>query len=221
MWNSVRMKPGEWNWTQPVELEDGLVDRMSRQVCVVVPLSGDPELMDALDEGRLDDPLAAVDALLVAAIEEADLESIGRRADVGRGAGAIGIAIEFGEALATLGGAAAAIKGTVVGVRAAYRRLSQRLGRLPMVSLGAAEHLAAAEFIDRHEAGSFTLVGSGDIISKNHDRAFTGGDAFWIVFADEGGCLHHYQVDGYGRVSYVGQGPPVPNHWDCPPQSTE
>jgi hypothetical protein len=211
------VKPGEWNWTQLVDLEDGLVDRMSRQVCMVVPLTDDPALMDAVEEDRLDDLLAAVDPGLVAALDQSGRPAVGRRADVGRGAGAVGIAIDLGEALATLGGAAAAIKGTVVAVRSAYRSLSRRLGRLPLVSLGAAEHLAAADVIDRHGADTFTLVGSGDVSSANHDRAFTGGDAFWIIFADESGSLHHYQVDSYGRVWYVGQAPPVANHWDPPP----
>jgi hypothetical protein len=214
------MKPGEWNWTQPVDIGDGVVDRMSRHVYVVVPIA-DPELMDALEEGRLDDPLKAVDPALVAEIESAGLQPIGRTAEVGRGASGFGIAIEIAEALATWGGAGAAIVGTVRAFRTAYRRLSRRLGRLPLVSLGAAEHLAAADFVDRYQTEAVTLVGSGDVMSSGHDRAFTGGDAFWIILSDDQDRLHHYQVDAYGRVTYVGAGPSVPNHWDAPPEDGE
>jgi hypothetical protein len=215
------LQPGKWNWAQAEDIGDGVVDRMSRNVAVVVPISN--EQMDALEEGRLEDALKEADAELLAEIEEeAGRQPIGRRADVGRGASGVGLAIQFGEALATLGGAAAAIKGTIMAVRAAYPRLSRRLGRLPLVSLGAAEHLAAADFIDRHNTASFTLVGSGDVMSSAPDRGFTGGDAFWIILADTNERLHFYQVDAYGRVTYVEAGVQVPNHWDpAPPPQAE
>jgi hypothetical protein len=212
----IQLQPGDWNWAQAADIGDGVLDRTSRDVVVVVPISN--KQMDALEEGRLEDALGDADAELLAEIEaEAGRQPIGRPASVGRGASAVGLAIQFGEALATLGGAAAAIKGTIMGVRAAYQRLSRRLGRLPLVSIGAAEHLAAADFIDRHNTASFTLVGSGDVMSSPPDRDFTGGDAFWIILADADQRLHFYQVDAYGRVTYVGAGAQVPNHWDPPP----
>ena len=88
---------------------------------------------------------------------------------------------------------------------------------LPLVSLGAAEHLAAADLIDREQTQAITLVGSGDVTSNSSDRAFTVADAFWVVLSEEGERLHHYQVDAYGRVTYVGPGPPVPRYGDPAP----
>jgi hypothetical protein len=215
------MKPGEWNWTQDTDLGDGRVDRMSRLVCVAVPIVDDLAVMDAVDEGRLDDLLEAADPAVVAEIESAGRMPVGHAADTGRGASGFGIAIAFGEALATAGGAVAAIKGTVMAVRSVYRGIGRKLGRLPVVSLGAAEHLAAADFIERHESDTVTLVGSGDVMSNGFDRAFTGGDAFWVILGDDQERLHHYQVDGYGRVTYIGTGPRVADHWDPAPEPDE
>lgn len=62
-----------------------------------------------------------------------------------------------------------------------------------MVSLGAAEHLAAADLVDRVGAADFELAGSGDMRSNSQDRSFTGGDGFFVVFGTRE-RLHHYHV---------------------------
>jgi hypothetical protein len=73
------LQPGKWNWAQAEDIGDGVVDRMSRNVAVVVPISN--EQMDALEEGRLEDALKEADAELLAEIEEeAGRQPIGRRA---------------------------------------------------------------------------------------------------------------------------------------------
>ena len=84
-----------------------------------------------------------------------------------------------------------------------------------MVSLGAAEHLAMADLIDRVDAEP-RLLGSGDMNSNNVDRAFTGGDAFFVVLATDSE-LHHYHVSAYGEVHYIGTSPPIRHQWDDPP----
>ena len=210
------MEPGDWNRTQRVDIGDGRIDRMSRGVWAVVPIGDDLELIDALEEGR-DDLVGRVDPAVTAEIEEAGQQPEARPADVGRGAGAFGLALEFGQTIATIGGAAAAVKGTVLGVRSTYRRLARRIGKLPLVSLGAAEHLAAADLIDRQQTQTTMLVGSGDGTSNSSDRAFTGADAFWVILSDGEKRLHHYQVDAYGRVTYIGTGPPAPRYEDPDP----
>ena len=84
-----------------------------------------------------------------------------------------------------------------------------------MISLGAAEHLAFADLIDRVDATPH-LVGSGDVNSNSHDLAFTGGDMFFVVLATESG-LHSYHISAYGEVHYVGTSPPIPDFMDGPP----
>ena len=52
--------------------------------------------------------------------------------------------------------------------------------------------------------------------SDSPDRAFTGGDAFFVVLATDSE-LHHYHVSAYGEVFYVGTLPPIREHLDDPP----
>lgn len=61
---------------------------------------------------------------------------------------------------------------------------------------------------------------SGDINNSSPDRAFTGGDAFFVVLTAEVE-LHHYQVSAYGEVFYAGEPPLPPHHWDDQPPYPE
>ena len=84
-----------------------------------------------------------------------------------------------------------------------------------MISLGAAEHLAIADLIDRVNSTPH-LIGSGDVCSHSQDRAFTGGDAFFVVLGTETE-LHTYHVSAYGELSHVGTSPLIRGQWDDPP----
>jgi len=133
----------------------------------------------------------------------------------GRGAACLGIAVEILESLATAGGATAAVAETARLVRWAYHKIANRTGYGPMVSLGAAEHLAIADLVDR--VGSEPYVfGSGDMCSTSPDPSFTGGDAFFVVLATDHE-LHHYHVTAYGEVHYIGMSPLVPNFMESLP----
>ena len=138
-----------------------------------------------------------------------------READAGRGAGYLGIAVEVLGPVATVGGAAAALREATHLVKWAYQKIAAAKGRRPMISLGAAEYLAMADLIDRADSQP-RLVGSGDVCSGSPDKAFTGGDAFFVVLATDSE-LHHYQVSAYGEVFYIGQSPMIREHWDDPP----
>ena len=82
-----------------------------------------------------------------------------------------------------------------------------------MISLGAAEHLAMADLIDRVDAVP-RLLGSGDMNSNSGDRAFTGGDAFFVVLSTDSE-LHHYHVSAFGEVHYIGTSPLIPHFMDA------
>lgn len=209
-------EPGTHNWTQVTAGdEDGWVDRMSREALIYV--GSPPEdmwgLLDSSDSLReyLDDKTA--DA--VAEIED----RLGRplkffEVDVGRGASGSGTVVEVVEAIAVAGGALAAVRETARVVRWAYHRIAKARGIRPMISLGAAEHLAMADLIDRVDAVP-RLLGSGDMDSDNQDRDFTGGDAFFVVLSTDSE-LHHYHVSAFGEVHYIGTSPLIPHFMDAP-----
>ena len=123
--------------------------------------------------------------------------------------------MEILESLATAGAATAAVAETARLVRWAYHKIANRTGYGPMVSLGAAEHLAIADLVDR--VGSEPYVfGSGDMCSTSPDPSFTGGDAFFVVLATDNE-LHHYHVTAYGEVHYICTSPLVPNFMESLP----
>lgn len=137
--------------------------------------------------------------------QEAGLQPQLFYADSGRGASGIAIAVEYViDGINTYGGAMALVIQAAYGTRAVWRRLSHHLGHHPNVSLGAAIHLAAADFIDRTGDHDFMLVGSHDIDSSPHDAAYTGLDVFSVVFSSHR-QLHFYAVEADGRVHYLGQ----------------
>lgn len=208
--------PGSYNWTQIAETGDGMGNRMSREALILV--GGLPEPPDTESGETFDyrDALGSPTAEAVGEIErEAGRSLECREVDAGRGASYLGIAVEVLEPIAAVGGASAAVIEAARFVKWAYRKIAKRTGRRPMISLGAAEYLAMADLIDRVD---FTprVVGSGDMSSHSEDRGFTGGDAFFVVFATEAG-LHHYHVSAYGEVFFIGTSPPIREHWDDPP----
>jgi hypothetical protein len=137
--------------------------------------------------------------------------------DVGRGASGAGLIIEFAEAIAVVGGVTEAVLRTAQLVRAIHRKLSRRQGHAATISLGAAEFLAAAHLADLVGAHEIKrVVGSGDVRRSAFDASFVGGDAYWIIL-EAGERLHHYQIDAFERVTYVGDAPLIPDHFDDPP----
>ena len=212
------LTPGTYNWTQVADTEDGMADRMSREALIYV---GSPpeETWDQIGSGEDFDFRGFLDAQIAEAVteieREAGFELKFREADVGRGASGSGAAVQIVEAVAVVGGAAAAIREASRVVRWAYRKIATSTGHRPMISLGAAEHLAMADLIDRMDAVP-RLLGSGDMDSNSQDRAFTGGDAFFVVLSTESE-LHHYHVSAYGEVHYIGTSPLIPSFMDAPP----
>ena len=208
--------PGSYNWTQITEMEDGMADRMSREALILV--DGLPEEPDTESGQMFDyrDGLSSQTAEAVAEIEQETGRSLEfREVDAGRGAGYLGIAVEVLGPVAAVGGASATAAGAARLVTWAYHKIAAATGRRPMISLGAAEHLAMADLIDRANATP-RLFGSGDMCSHSSDRGFTGGDAFFVVLTTDSE-LHHYQVSAYGEVSYIGQSPLIRGHMDDPP----
>ena len=211
--------PGSYNWTQVAaeDEEDDCADRMSREALMFV-CGLDEESWESVQSGEVDfrEFMDSYTAAAVAEIEhETGLTLKFRDADVGRGASGFGAAVEIIGAIAVVGGAAAAVEQSARLVRWAYHKIASATGGRPWVSLGAAEHLAMADLIDRVDAVP-RLLGSGDMNSNNADRAFTGGDAFFVVLATETE-LHHYHVSAYGEVHYIGTSPPIRHQWDDPP----
>ena len=200
------------------EVDDTMANRMTREALIY--LFGVPEddwgLLESGESHRLLESSNAKAACAVAEIEGAadqDLRILA--ADTGRGAGGLGAVLEIVGAIAIAGGAAAAVVQAASLVRWAYHRIASATGRRPMISLGAAEHLAMADLIDRVDSLP-RLIGSGDVNSSSEDLAFTGGDMFWVVLATESE-LHSYHISAYGDVYYVGTSPPIPDFMDAPP----
>ena len=195
-----------------------MANRMSREALIY--LRGIPEddweLLESGEGYRLLQSSDAKAASAVAEIEgAADQELRILAADTGRGAGGLGAVLEVAGAIAIAGGATAAVAQAAGLLRWAYHKIANATGRKPMISLGAAEHLAMADLIDR--VGSPPrLIGSGDVNSSSEDLAFTGGDMFWVVLATESG-LHSYHISAYGDLYYVGTSPPIPDFMDAPP----
>ena len=217
--DSMQMSPAADQGESGVAL--AATDRLSREALICVDwLAGDPE--NPLGPGPYPSYRAGLDARVadaVGAIEQKTGRSVRlRETDAGRGASFTGVAVELLEPVALLGGAAAAVREAARAVAWGYRRIAQAMRRRPMISLGTAECLAMDDLLDR-VARAGVLV-SGDINNSSPDRAFTGGDAFFVVLAAEAE-LHHYQVSAYGEVFYAGESPLPPHHWDDQPSYAE
>ena len=132
-----------------------------------------------------------------------DVEVAGVDASVGRGASALGAAIQVLITIGALGGGVTTLVQATKVTRAVYRALRRQLGYRPNVSLAAAAFLAAADLADRLGDTNFTLLGCGDTNSRPPDQSFTGDDTFWVVFSEHPE-LHVYLVAANGRVHYMG-----------------
>ena len=188
---------------------------MSREALILVGGVGDATELESDDAVGYRAGLADDAAEAVSEIERETGRSLQfHGVSAGRGAEYVGIAVEILESLATVGGATAAVVETARLVRWAHHKIANRTGYGPMVSLGAAEHLAIADLVDR--VGSEPYVfGSGDMCSESPDPSFTGGDAFFVVLATNYE-LHHYHVTAYGEVFYIGMSPLVPDFMESP-----
>ena len=212
-------KSGTYNWTQFVgDRGDGLADRMAREALLLLDGLVE-EAWDLLDEGLEIDLRTCLDsptAESVAEIEQQAGHTLKlREAAVGRGASGLGVVVEVAEAIATVGGASAAIALAARGVTTAYHKIARSSSSRPLISLGAAEHLAIADLIDRVDSTP-RLLGSGDLSSRSADPDFTGGDAFFVVLTTDSE-LHHYHISAYGEIFYIGTSPLLRSHFDEPP----
>jgi len=126
-----------------------------------------------------------------------------RPASYGRGAEVLGVAVEVLTTVGSIYGSYAAIKDITGQVRQSYEALRRRLGRRPLISLGTARALAAAEVAERLGHDDFALLGSGDVAALSTDSSFTGEDAFWVSF-HEHTVLHVCVVEADGRVHFMG-----------------
>ncbi len=187
------------------------VNRMTEVPAFQVP--ADPEAVDsywrALEQGKRPSPEILerlADPIVVTAVNDVIGTSFTVEvapADYGRGASGYAAALQIVEAIGGVGGATATLyHGAKITVEA-YRAVRRRLGHRPLVSLGAAKHLATADLFERTGFDDFLLVGAGDVATNPHDQSFTGADQFWVVFG-RFPDLFVYIVDGAGRCDYMG-----------------
>jgi hypothetical protein len=218
--------PGEPTWTifeAPQRLRDEyrrLHGRMTDAIAFELPITN--EAIDALLEAEgaeyepgMQLPEWAVSPEVRRAVEECvpDGGYGYYEADSGRGASGYAVALELMGYVADAGGVLALSAAAYKGTRHLYDRLRSTLGRRPLVSLGAALHLAAADLVDRLDPPQeFSVHGCGDARTPAPDASYSGDDHFFIVFSTDRG-LHSYLVDAYGRVHYLGQ-VPIRRMWD-------
>ena len=126
------------------------------------------------------------------------------QADSGRGASGYAVALELAGYIADVGGAGTALWASAVGVRRLYDRLRQAMGRRPLVSMGTAVYLAAADLSERIGTSAFHLHGRGDARSGSPDASYSGDDHFYIIF-ERDRVLYSYLVDARGRVHFLGE----------------
>jgi hypothetical protein len=151
-------------------------------------------------------PLESVEPALLDAIN-AELPDgyMGKlhHADTGRGASGVAIAWEIVQGVSDTGGALAFVAGSIHLTKRIYNALRSKLGRRPMVSLGAAIYLAAADLTDRLQGSTdFSLFGADDMSGAREDGAYTGEDLFWIAFLQHN-SLFVYLVHADGEVVFL------------------
>ena len=125
-------------------------------------------------------------------------------ADSGRGASGYAIALELVGYVADVGGATTAAWLAAKGVQRLYERIRKQMGQRPLISLGTAVYLAAADLSERLGTDDFELYGRGDARSDVPDASYSGDDHFFVFFAKER-TLHSYLIDARGRVHYQGE----------------
>lgn len=122
-------------------------------------------------------------------------------ADSGRGASGYAVALELVGYIADVGGASTMLWASALGVRRLYERLRVAMNRRPLISMGTAVFLAAADLSERMGSNDFYLHGSGDARSDSPDASYTGDDHFFVVF-ERHRILYTYVVDARGRVHF-------------------
>ncbi len=191
--------------------------RFTHHAAFGLPVDSD-RLSEAFETDVELHPLEVVDAELVQELEEG-LAYAGldggrvRSADVGRGASGPGFVFELGLDATTLtmgfGSLAAGIHYGYKVLRWIHVKVSQKLGRSSTVSLGVAEVYAANDLIERiGEDADFRIAGSGPVETPT-DASFTGFEAYYVTYEAQD-FLYHYQVSGFGEVTFVGIGPLIP-----------
>jgi hypothetical protein len=90
------------------------------------------------------------------------------------------------------------------GVRRLYQRLAKAMGRRPLISLGTAVFLAAADLSERLGTSEFSLHGRGDARTGSPDASYSGDDHFFVIF-ERRRILFSYLVDARGRVHFQGE----------------
>ena len=124
--------------------------------------------------------------------------------DVGRGASGYGVAFEIANFIATYGGAIATMVSGYQLTRRIYKKLTERLGHRPMISLGTAVYFAAADLAERFPDGDFKVHGFGDTSGLPSDSSYTGFDCFYVIF-ERNAELFFYAVDAHGEVKYLSE----------------
>ena len=149
-------------------------------------------------------PIAALEAPLAEAIQQelGDTPFALYSGDVGRGASGYGVAFEIANYIATYGGAVAVMAEGIQLTRRIYKTLQERLGHRPMISVGTAVYLAAADLSERFPNGDFRVHGFGDTRARSPDSSYTGFDCFYVVF-ERDAELYFYAVDARGEVKYL------------------
>lgn len=172
----------------------------SRGVDLQLEAEGEPYDPDATVLGEsLEPELLAI----VRAEVSADAAPRLVAADSGRGASGYAVALELQGYIADFGGTVAFGVLAWQQVKRLYDRLTARMGRPPLVSLGAATYLAAADLAGRLGTPDFVLHGATDARSNPPDRSYTGDDNFVVIF-ERDRRLHTYLVDARGRAHYFG-----------------
>ena len=82
--------------------------------------------------------------------------------------------------------------------------ICRRFKSRPLISIGTARLLAAADLASRISTDDFYILGSGDLASEPPDLSYTGADYFWVAFVS-GEKIYVYSVDAYGRVTLFGE----------------
>lgn len=149
-------------------------------------------------------PMSAVDPLIAETIQtELDAPYALYSSDVGRGASGYGVVLEVIGFIADVGGAAATLVAGIELTRRLYNKLKERLGYRPLISLGTASFLAAADLSERFSNTDFRFHGAGDTRDQSPDGSYTGNDCFYVIF-ERGPELFFYVVDARGKVKFLG-----------------
>jgi hypothetical protein len=182
---------------------------MTERVAFQLPITDrGVEYLLELETTRADDsdlPRFAVESNILAALDSElqPAEYILASADSGRGASGYAVALEIIGRIADVGGTIAFAGASAKLVQKIFGRLTAALDSPPMISLGAACYLAAADCADRIGSADFRLHGAGDTRREQIDSSYTGNDCFFVIFEKEYE-LYFYAVDAYGTVTFLG-----------------